>query len=107
VESTVPSGPHTWAELLLRLTTAVRRLAFDRTLPPSEAVGRLWDAFRDYDDQGAKVSYDDLKRRRLDRLQVDNDELRDRIARIRARLAGQPIPEQRRPRFRVIDGARS
>ena len=41
-------GCHTWAELL-RLTTAVRRLAFDRTLPPSEALGRIRDAYRDYD----------------------------------------------------------
>ena len=46
--STVPSGHHTWAELL-RLVGAVRRLAFDRTLPPSEALGRIRDAFHDYD----------------------------------------------------------
>jgi hypothetical protein len=31
-------GRHGWADLL-RLTTAVRGLAFDRTLPPSEALG--------------------------------------------------------------------
>ena len=48
---TVPSGHHTWAELLT-LTTAVRRLAFDRNLPPSEALGRIRDAFHDYDQQG-------------------------------------------------------
>jgi hypothetical protein len=27
----------------------VRRLAFDRTLPPSEALGRIRDAYHDYD----------------------------------------------------------
>ncbi len=41
-------GHHTWAELL-RLTTAVRRLAFDTSLPPAEALGRIRDAFQDYD----------------------------------------------------------
>ena len=51
MESTVLSGHHTWAELL-RLTTAVRRLAFDRTLPASEALGRIRDMFHDYDRQG-------------------------------------------------------
>ena len=30
---------------LLRLVGAVRRLAFDRALPPSEALGRIRDAF--------------------------------------------------------------
>jgi hypothetical protein len=29
----------------------VRRLAFDRTLPPSEALGRIGDAYRDYDNR--------------------------------------------------------
>jgi hypothetical protein len=48
----VSSGHHTWAELL-RLTTAVRRLAFDPSLPASEAMGRIRDAFQDYDQQGA------------------------------------------------------
>ena len=52
MEATVPSGHHTWAELL-RLVGAVRRLAFDRTLPPSEALGRIRDAFGDYDEGGA------------------------------------------------------
>ena len=37
---------------LLRLTTAVRRLAFDTSLPPSEAMGRIRDAFQEYDRQG-------------------------------------------------------
>jgi hypothetical protein len=44
-------GRHVWAELL-RLTTAVRRLAFDTSLPPAEAMGRIRDAFQDYDQQG-------------------------------------------------------
>jgi hypothetical protein len=51
VESTVPSGHHTWAELL-RLAGTVRRLAFDSSLPPTEAMGRIRDAFQDYDRQG-------------------------------------------------------
>ena len=50
MESTVPSGHHTWAELL-RLVGVVR--AFDRTLPASEALGRIRDVFQDYDQQGA------------------------------------------------------
>ena len=33
---------------LLTLVGAVRRLAFDRTLPPPEALGRIRDAYRDY-----------------------------------------------------------
>jgi len=28
----------------------IRRLAHDRTLPPVEALGRIRDAFREYDD---------------------------------------------------------
>jgi hypothetical protein len=28
------------------------RLAFDRNLPPSEALGRIRDAFRSYDEEG-------------------------------------------------------
>jgi hypothetical protein len=51
VESTVPSGHHTWADLL-RLVGAVRRLAFDHSLPPSEALGRIRDAYHDYDQEG-------------------------------------------------------
>jgi hypothetical protein len=42
---------HGWADLLT-LVGAVRRLAFDHTLPPSEAMGRIRDAFRSYDDEG-------------------------------------------------------
>jgi hypothetical protein len=30
----------------------VHRLAFDRTLPPAEALGRIRDAFHDYDHRG-------------------------------------------------------
>jgi hypothetical protein len=35
----------------------VRRLAFDRTLPPSEALGRIRDAYRDYGEVGACTGY--------------------------------------------------
>jgi hypothetical protein len=41
-------GRHGWAELL-GLVGAVRRLAFARNLPPAEALGRIRDAFTDYD----------------------------------------------------------
>jgi hypothetical protein len=34
---------------ITRPTVAVRRLAFDRSLPPSEALGRIRDAFHEYD----------------------------------------------------------
>jgi hypothetical protein len=44
----VTSGHHTWAQLLA-LVGAVRRLAHDRTLSPSEALGRIRDAFHDYE----------------------------------------------------------
>jgi hypothetical protein len=43
-----PEPRHGIAELL-RLVGAVRRLAFDRTLPPPEALGRIRDAYREYD----------------------------------------------------------
>jgi hypothetical protein len=46
-----PERRHGIADLLT-LVGAVRRLAFDRTLPPSEALGRIRDAYRDYDQQG-------------------------------------------------------
>jgi hypothetical protein len=39
---------HGWAELLT-LVGAVRRLAFDTSLPPTEAMGRIRDVFHDYD----------------------------------------------------------
>ncbi len=37
---------------ITRPTVAVRRLAFDRTLPTSEALGKIRDAFRSYDERG-------------------------------------------------------
>jgi hypothetical protein len=48
-----PSEParHRWAELLT-LVGSVRRLAFDRTLPTPEALGRIRDTFHDYDRRG-------------------------------------------------------
>jgi hypothetical protein len=52
----LPPPRHGVAELLT-LVGAVRRLAFDQTLPPSEALGRIRDAFGDYDRQGAEHSY--------------------------------------------------
>ena len=42
-------GRHGWAELL-GLVNTVGRLAFARNLPPAEALGRIWDAYRDYDE---------------------------------------------------------
>ena len=45
-----PEPSHGIAELL-RLVGAVRRLAFDTSLPPTEAMGRIRDAFQDYDQQ--------------------------------------------------------
>ncbi|HXU98768.1 MAG TPA: hypothetical protein VFP03_11745 [Jiangellaceae bacterium] len=42
-------GRHGWAELLT-LVGAIRRLAHDRTLPPADALARIRDAFRDYDE---------------------------------------------------------
>ena len=43
-----PEPLHGIAELL-RLVDAVRRLAFDHTLPPPEALGRIRDEFTSYD----------------------------------------------------------
>jgi hypothetical protein len=37
---------------LLTQVGSVRRLAFDRTLPPAEALGRIRDAYQDYDHHG-------------------------------------------------------
>jgi hypothetical protein len=34
---------------LLRLVSAVRRIAHDRTLPPAGALGRIRDTFAEYD----------------------------------------------------------
>jgi len=50
-------GRHGWAELLT-LVGAVRRLAFDRSLPPPEALGRIRDAYQDYDRQGGVQAFD-------------------------------------------------
>jgi hypothetical protein len=46
-----PPGRHGWAELLTQVGT-VRRLAFDPSLPPTEAIGRIRDVYHDYDQQG-------------------------------------------------------
>jgi hypothetical protein len=46
---TVPTpGRHGWNELL-RLVGAVRRLAYDRSLAPDDAMRRIRDAFGVYD----------------------------------------------------------
>jgi hypothetical protein len=45
--STEP-GCHGWAELLT-LVGAVRVIAFDSTMPPIEALGRIRDLFTEYD----------------------------------------------------------
>ena len=42
-------GRHGIAEVL-RLVDQVRAVAFDRTLPASEALGRIRDALADYDE---------------------------------------------------------
>jgi hypothetical protein len=41
-------GRHGWNELL-RLVAAVRRLAYDRSLAPDDAMRRIRDAFGVYD----------------------------------------------------------
>jgi hypothetical protein len=52
MQDNVPTpARQTWAELLT-LVGAVRRLAFDRSLAPPEALGRIRDAFADYDNPG-------------------------------------------------------
>jgi hypothetical protein len=38
--------------VLLTRLDRLRALAFDHNLPPSEALGRLRDAYRDYDEGG-------------------------------------------------------
>jgi hypothetical protein len=40
------------------------RLAFDRNLPPSEALGRIRDHFRSYDERAASVGYDEASKLR-------------------------------------------
>jgi hypothetical protein len=49
VSTIPPPEPRDDIAELLRLVGAVRRLGFDRTLPPSEALGRIRDAYHDYD----------------------------------------------------------
>jgi hypothetical protein len=49
VSTIPPPEPRDDIAELLRPVGAVRRLAFDRTLPPSEALGRIRDAYHDYD----------------------------------------------------------
>jgi hypothetical protein len=41
-------GHHGWADLL-RLVGDVRRLAYDRSLAPDDAMRRIRDRFLDYD----------------------------------------------------------
>jgi hypothetical protein len=41
-------GRHGWAELLT-LVSAIRRLAYNRSLAPDDAMRRIRDAFADYD----------------------------------------------------------
>ncbi len=44
-------GRHGWNELL-HLADTVRQLAHDTSLAPVEALGRIRDAYRDYDQRG-------------------------------------------------------
>ena len=46
-------GRHGIADLL-RLVDQVRAVAFDRTLPASEALGRIRDAYREHDHEGGE-----------------------------------------------------
>jgi len=55
VEPTVPTPTHGWAELLT-LIGAVRRLAEDRTLAPDDAMRRIRDEFRDYDERSGTAT---------------------------------------------------
>ena len=41
-------GRHGWAEMLT-LVGAIRRLAYDRSLAPDDAMRRIRDTFADYD----------------------------------------------------------
>ena len=45
----IPPPKHGWAALL-RLVDEVRHLAFDKSLPASEALGRIRDTFRTHDE---------------------------------------------------------
>jgi hypothetical protein len=53
--STVDAGRHGWADLL-RLVGAVRRLAYDGSLAPDDAMRRIRDAFGVYD---GRIDLDD------------------------------------------------
>jgi hypothetical protein len=48
VESTVPSGDHTSAELLT-LIGAIRQLAYDQSLDDSDRARRIRDKFGEHD----------------------------------------------------------
>jgi hypothetical protein len=48
-------GRHGWAELLT-LVGAIRRLAYDRSLAPDDAMRRIRDTFADYDERRADSS---------------------------------------------------
>jgi hypothetical protein len=52
VSTIPPPDPRNDIAELLRLVGAVRRLAFDRNLAPSEALGGISDHFRSYDEEG-------------------------------------------------------
>ena len=54
MQDNVPTGRHGWAELLT-LVGAARRLAFDTSLPAAEAMGRIRDAFADYNQGGVQL----------------------------------------------------
>jgi hypothetical protein len=45
-----PPEPRHGINELLRLVGGIRRLADDRTLAPDDALRRIRDAFRDYDE---------------------------------------------------------
>jgi hypothetical protein len=47
-----PPEPRHGIAQLLRLVGAIRRIAYDRTLSPADALGRIRDAFADYDNPG-------------------------------------------------------
>jgi hypothetical protein len=49
VPITPEPGRHGWAELLT-LVGAVRRTAYDRTLEPGDALRRIRDEFKSYDE---------------------------------------------------------
>ena len=51
--TTIPPPEPSGIAELLRLVGTVRRLAFDRTLPPPEALGRIRDQFRSYDEEAS------------------------------------------------------